>query len=39
MPLASHTLQFRIHTGVFVTLGIALAAAATFLAHLLSLAP
>jgi hypothetical protein len=39
MPLAAHTLQFRVHTGVFLTLATALAAVATFLAQLLSLAP
>jgi len=37
MPLASHTLLFRSHTRVFLTLGIAAAAAVTFLTTLLSL--
>ncbi len=36
MPLASHTLQFRVHTRVFLTLGIALASVAAFLAALLT---
>ena len=38
MPLASHTLVFRIHTRVFLTLGVALAAVATFLTALLGAA-
>jgi hypothetical protein len=38
MLLASHSLLFRVHTRVFVTLGIALAAVATFLSSLLTLA-
>jgi hypothetical protein len=38
MPLATHTLSFRVHTRVFLTLGVAFAAIATFLASLLSLA-
>lgn len=36
MPLALHTLQFRVHTRVFLTFAIALASAATFLAALLT---
>lgn len=39
MPLATHTLSFRVHTRVFLTLGVALAVLATFLASLLTLAP
>lgn len=38
MLLATHTLLFRVHTRVFLTLGIALATVATFLASLLTLA-
>lgn len=37
MPLASHTLSFRVHTRVFLTLGIALAIVATFVMSLLNL--
>jgi len=33
--LHSHTLIFRVHTGVFLTLFVALAAAATFVGRLL----
>ena len=39
MPLASHTLFFRVHTGVFLTLCVALAAVATFFSSLLTLSP
>jgi hypothetical protein len=39
MPLATHTLSFREHTRVFLTLGVALVVAATFLASLLLLGP
>jgi hypothetical protein len=35
---ASHTFFFRVHTTVFLTLGIALAAVATFLVSLINLA-
>ncbi len=38
MLLASHTLLFRVHTRVFVTLVIALAAVATFLSSLVTFA-
>ena len=38
MPLASHTLQFRVHTRVFLTLGIAFATLLTFAARLLTVA-
>jgi hypothetical protein len=38
MPPASHTLVFRVHTTVFLTLGTAVAAAATFLVTLINLA-
>lgn len=38
MPLASHTLHFRVHTRVFLTLGLALATVASFLASLASVA-
>jgi hypothetical protein len=34
MPLASHTLSFRVHTRVFLTLGVALATVALFLVSL-----
>lgn len=34
MPLASHTLIYRAHTRVFLTLAVAIAAAATCLASL-----
>jgi hypothetical protein len=37
MPLASHTLSFRVHTRVFLTLGLALVIAATFLTSFLNL--
>lgn len=37
MPLASHTLFFRVHTRVFLTLGIALAVVATFFVSLANL--
>ena len=36
MPLASHTLLFRVHTRVFLTLGIALAVVITFLVSLVN---
>lgn len=36
MPLATHTLSFRDHTRVFLTLGVALATVATFLTSFLS---
>ncbi|AOS46185.1 hypothetical protein Verru16b_03282 [Lacunisphaera limnophila] len=39
MPLATHTLSFRDHSRVFLTLGVALAVAATFLVSLLGLLP
>jgi len=35
MPLATHTLVYRVHTRVFLTLGIAFATAAMFLTSLL----
>ncbi len=38
MLLASHTLHFRVHTTVCLTLGLALATVASFLASLLLLA-
>lgn len=34
--LPSHTLVFRVHTRVFLTLAVALAVAATFLSSLVS---
>lgn len=37
MPLATHTLSYRMHTRAFLTLGVALAVVATFLVSLLTL--
>jgi hypothetical protein len=36
---ASHTLLFRVHTRVFLTLATALAAVTTFLVSLINVAP